>query len=209
MYIVNAYGHGYFIDVDSKQKKQATVASDVLRLSKYGFYYDKINDRPLMISGNEVHEILFTNGTISTRLIAVLPEMPGSISAIIFDKSGRYLFVATTTNGLFIYRLSSFKIYKSAGDATENNNYGCVLVDSNHILTNRSILFNLTTGDSKKIPVNIGTSGMAIDSAGYIWHGGYVSSFSSKTWNDIVLAPSTGTDILLTSYLSKKPEGFG
>jgi signal transduction histidine kinase/ligand-binding sensor domain-containing protein len=179
LYAINSNGKGWCLDIATKNQIPTAVESEVLASEKARFFYDKLNDQPLLLLGNEVHEIIFKSNIVSTRLLAILPKVPTYITALVLGKSRRHLFVGTNATGLYIYHLSPFRVYTAKGDDAINNNYACVLVDSNHLLTSKSLLFNLSTGDAQKIPVTMGLYAMAADTAGNIWNS---NSYSIKTF---------------------------
>jgi len=135
------------------------------------FYFDAHNNQPIFKVGDSIYTASFAADTIKAAYLATIPGLPSYISSIILHPNKNVVYVGTFSNGLYIYRKSPFRVYRVDGNGVANNNYATVLPDSNHVLTTRSILFNLTTGLSKKIPFAMNNYlGMAIDKEGNYWN---------------------------------------
>ncbi len=108
---------------------------------------------------------------------------------------------------VFIFIIFHRSGYISIGDDNIlNNNYACVLTDSTHIFTCRSLLFDLATGNSRKIPVPInGTMCMGLDSSGNIWNSteGNVISFNLHNPKKVNRYPVAADNFLRTFFLAR------
>ena len=206
IYAINSNGEGYCIDITTYKRTLLVVQSKVFTAGNARFFYNKLNDQPLLLQGNEVHKIIFTNNVISTQLVATLPTLPTYITAIVLDKNSRHLFVATNATGVYIYHLSPFRVYTAKGDDIFNNNYAFVLADSTHIFTSRSLLFDVNSGSSKPLPMAISwLTGMAVDTAGNIWSATHQSimHFPIKRPASLQAEPMPGGGFFQTAYLAK------
>jgi hypothetical protein len=133
-------------------------------------FYDKLNDQPLLLNKNNLYELEFKENEVSAKFIATLKDLPTDITSVVLHSNKRIVFVSTNTTGVYIYHLSPFRLYKSGNDDILNNNYASILTDSSHIFTGRSLLFDLNTGSSYKIPISINhVLSIGRDTSNNIW----------------------------------------
>ncbi len=88
-----------------------------------------------------------------------------------------------------------------------NNNYACVLTDSSHLFTCYSLLFDLKTGNSRKIPVPINhTLIIGLDASKNIWTAteGNVISFRIQEPQKINKYPVASDNFLRILFLTRK-----
>lgn len=207
VYVLNSNSSGYCINLNKNTFVTVMPGSKVLTESNPVLFYDKLNDQPVILNNNNLYELEFNKNIISAKFFATLENPPTDITSIIFHKNKRFVFVSTNTTGVYIYRLSPFRIYRTAGNDILNNNYGSVLVDSNHLFTCRSLLFDLNTGNSRQIPLpgidhstNIG-----LDTLNNIWTSmeGNIISFPVSNPLKINKHPVAADNIIKTFFLSR------
>lgn len=176
LYRINAHGVGDCIDLAAKTQTTITTGNDTCFQGKPVLYYDKLNEQPLLLNGNKLYELGFQKNILSATFIATVTNPPADITSVVVHPNKKFVFVSTNTAGVYIYRATPFIIYKSsANDLTNrsnglNNNYATVLTDSSHVFTWKSLLFDLNTGTSKKLPLTVlHPESMGLDSSKNIW----------------------------------------
>jgi hypothetical protein len=167
VYAMNNNSRGYCINPSDKTLISISANDKALIEGEPVLFYDKLNDQPLLLNKNNLYELEFRENIISAKLIGTFKDLPSGITSVILHKDKRFVIISTNTTGVYIYRLSPFVVYKSKGD--DNNNTACILTDSSHIFTCRSLLFDLRTGNSLKIPVpNKNIASMGLDGSNNI-----------------------------------------
>ena len=152
IYALHNNASGDCINLINKTLVSTTSNNKALIEGQPVLFYDKLNDQPLVLNKNNLYELEFNQNKISAKLIATLKNLPTDVASVVLHNNKRIVFVSTNTTGVYIYRLSPFRVYKSGNDDVLNNNYASILTDSSHIFTCRSLLFDLNTGGSFKIP---------------------------------------------------------
>lgn len=212
IYALNKDASGYCINLNNKTLLNTSLADNVLRQGKPVFFYDKLNDQPLLLNNGSLYEISFNKNIVSAKFVTKLENLPEEISSVIMHPKKKFVFVATHTTGVYIYRHSLFRVYKSLatdGHNTTldpNNNYATVLTDSNHIFTSNSLLFDLTTGKSRKVIPSIAYFlNLGLDSSNNIWLplDGSISSFNLQGPVKINRYPVENYNPANTFYLAK------
>jgi ligand-binding sensor domain-containing protein len=212
IYALNKDASGYCINLNNKTLLNTTLTDNVLRRGKLVFFYDKLNDQPLLLNNDNLYEISLNKNIISAKFVALLKNLPSEITSVIMHPNKKFVFVSTNTSGVHIYRLSPFRVYKSlVNDGNNissdiNNNYATVLTDSNHIFNSHSLLFDLTSGSSKKvIPSNVYFRNLGLDSSKNLWlpTGSVVSRFHIQEPGKINRYPIKNGNVPITFYLAK------
>ena len=116
----------------------------MLSFGKPVFFYDKLNDQPLLLNNNRLYEIGFQKNIISAKFVATLNNLPAEITSVIMHPNKKFVFVSTNTTGVYIFRPSPFRVYKSS--ANDLNNVGSDL-NNNYatVLTTKTIFFAAAT----------------------------------------------------------------
>ncbi len=207
VYALYSNASGNCINLINKTIVSTTAGSKVLTEGKPLLFYDKLNDQPLLLNNNNLYKLEFKANKIFAEFIAALKGLPTDITSVILHSNKKMVFVSTNTAGVYLYHLSPFRVYKSGNDDIPNNNYASVLTDSSHIFTCHSLLFDLNTGNSRKIPVPINhTLSMGLDVSKNIWTAteGNVISFRIQEPQKINKYPVTKDNYLRTFFLTRK-----
>ncbi len=179
VYALNDNGTGFLIDPEMKTCKRITSADTAFLRGKPIIYYDPANSQPLLLNGDKLYKIRFNGNTVTTEYVSTLKNLPASIFSIIMDPGGKLIFVATELKGLYVYEKNPFRTYKGEGkldivgkmNSDRNNVYSCVMPDTNHIITNTCVLFNLASGSFSILPfVHQTPLAMLVDKEGCVWH---------------------------------------
>ena len=206
VYVLNSNSSGYCINLNKNTFDPVMPGSKALAEGNPVLFYDKLNDQPVILNNNKLYELEFEANKISVKFIATLENLPTDITSIILHNKKRFVFVSTNTNGVYIYHLSPFRVYRAPGNGILNNNYGSVLIDSNHLFTCRSLLFDLTTGISHKISLpNLNSPSISLDTSNHIWSAAdkNIVSFQLPGFDKIKMFPVADDNYLQTFFLSR------
>jgi signal transduction histidine kinase len=115
--------------------------------------YSRNNNTPLALVGNRLYKLHCDANVVTATYFAQLPDItPQIVSRILINPNNQDIYVATTFNGLFIYKYSGFYTYRVendqslpnvSGGAGLNNVYGTLLLDSTHAYLGTNFLFDL------------------------------------------------------------------
>lgn len=177
LYVLNDQLNGICYDVRGAEPVAVPAALERLQALRNNsaathLYYNELNDQAVVTAGKEII-VLGTdaNGLYPAHRLQ-LDQLPKSISSILFYPRHRTVFIGTTTEGLFVFRRNNFRQLLAPDLALNiNSTYAQILTDSNHLLTNRGVSFNLPDNSAAYAkPGNIVYSPLSKDAAGgYYW----------------------------------------
>ncbi len=205
VYVLRKAASGYFINLNNYALSNTLSNDTVLQKGNPVLFYDKLNEEPLILKNNSLYKLLLTQNIIYTGYIATVTNVPTYITSIIFNESNRTIFISTNSTGVHIYHQNPFITYRVSNDDILNNNSASLLIDSTHIFTCRSVIFNLKTGESKHVNTPIThTQSLTQDTNKNIWSAfaGNIVSFKLNEPGKIRKYPVEGDNFLQTCYLS-------